>query len=159
MPAPEHLWRFPTSASIEALAQRFRLPNTPAMQDWQWEVADADRLDEFLEAYDSGALDDDERFTLMEIILQSFEELLAGGRGLDARWERTLDLVDRNIDIHAFSVWYWADPDGDGWLLTPHLRAVLERQDPPSRARGRTGTKGSIPGPFALDLRGRPPRR
>ncbi|MCP5384447.1 MAG: hypothetical protein H6913_07510 [Altererythrobacter sp.] len=45
------------------------------MQDWEFEVADANRIDEFLSAYQSQELTDDERFTLMEMIIQSFEDL------------------------------------------------------------------------------------
>ncbi|MES2643462.1 MAG: hypothetical protein V4850_28520 [Myxococcota bacterium] len=130
MSVPEHLWRFPSAAAIDSLAKRFGLPNSPEMQDWPWEVADAERLDEFLDAYESGELCDDERFTLMEMILQSFEDL---GRsiGFDARWQCALDALDRNIDLHAYSVWYWSVPESENhnaqWLVTPFLRRILEK--------------------------------
>jgi hypothetical protein len=62
------------------------------MQDWPWEVADAERLDEFLAAYEGGNLSEDERFTLMEVILQSFEDL-AASTGFDARWDRALAAI------------------------------------------------------------------
>ena len=75
MSVPKHLWRFPTAAVIDSLARRLSLPNTPRMQDWQWEVADCARLSEFLDAYENSGLTDDERFTLMEIMLESFEDL------------------------------------------------------------------------------------
>jgi hypothetical protein len=52
-----------------------RLESCPHMQDWEWEVADSERINEFPSAYESGELSDDERFTLMETILQSFEDL------------------------------------------------------------------------------------
>jgi hypothetical protein len=100
------------------------------MQDWPWQVADAQRLDEFLAAYEYGGLNDDERFTLMEMILQSFEDL-AASTGFDARWDRALDTIDRNIDLHASSVWYWSALDNDDpgalWLITPYLRSLLEQ--------------------------------
>ncbi len=129
MSVPEHLWRFPTCAAIDALAKRFRLPNSPQMQDWPWEVADAERLDEFLDAYESGGLSDDERFTLVEIVLQSFDDL--GQRsGLDARWQRALDVLDRDVDLHAYSIWYWSDLENENgnekWLVTPSIRRILE---------------------------------
>ncbi len=50
MKIPKRLWRFPTLATIDLLAQRFNLPNHPNMQDWEYEVADPDRVDEFLAA-------------------------------------------------------------------------------------------------------------
>jgi hypothetical protein len=130
MSVPEHLWRFPTAAAIDSLARRFGLPNDPSMQDWPWEVADAERLDEFLAAYEGGGLSEDERFTLMEIILQSFEDL-AASTGFDARWDRALEAIDRNIDLHANSVWYWSALENENpaelWLVTPFLRRILEK--------------------------------
>lgn len=128
MSVPEHLWRFPTAAAIDALAKRFALPNTPDMEDWPWEVADAGRLDEFIEAYRDPNLSDDERFTLMEIMLQSFENL--GARlSTDPRWPRILYILDQHIDLHAHSVWYWSDLENDDhdeqWRVTPFLRRVL----------------------------------
>ena len=71
---PEHLWRFPTQAAIERLAERFGLPNTPDMQDWEWQVADPERTDEFLSVFLADELDEDERFTLLETLIQCFEE-------------------------------------------------------------------------------------
>jgi hypothetical protein len=127
---PEHLWRFPTAAAIDALAKRFALPNTPQMQDWPWEVADPGRLDEFLEAYLDPNLNDDERFTLMEIMLQSFEDLGVKVT-IDPRWHRALDILDQRIDLHAYSVWYWSDLENDNrdeqWRVTPFLRQVLAK--------------------------------
>jgi hypothetical protein len=70
MTVPEHLWRFPTEQAIASLAARFDLPNESYMQDWEWEVADPERIDEYITVYNSGELNDDERFTLMETIVQ-----------------------------------------------------------------------------------------
>ena len=75
MCVPEHLWRHPTAEAIESLARRFDLPNGPGFQDWEWIFADPARIDEFVNAYESGELNDDEKFTLMEMIIQSFEDL------------------------------------------------------------------------------------
>lgn len=75
MTVPEHLWRFPTREAIASLAIRFDVPNEPHMQDWEWEVADPARIDEYLNAYHVGELTDDERFTLMETLIQAFDDL------------------------------------------------------------------------------------
>jgi hypothetical protein len=130
MTVPEHLQRFPTRAAIDALAERLRLVNEPGMQDWEWEVADPDRIDEFLATYQSGELSDDERFTLMEVMLQSFEELPTALEA-DRRWFRLRDILDRNAALHAHSIWYWSAPDVDDlaecWRVTPFLRCILEQ--------------------------------
>ena len=130
MSVPEHLWRFPTREAIDSLAARFGFPNSPQMQDWEWEVADAARIDEFLLAYKSGELGDDERFTIMETILQSFEES-DFDLSSDARWKEVLAAIEARIDLHAYSVWYWScldfeDPQ-DWFRSTPQLRGILER--------------------------------
>ncbi|MDR2012165.1 MAG: hypothetical protein LBQ20_03815 [Rhodanobacter sp.] len=144
MSVPEHLWRYPTSSAIDSLAKRFEFPNTPEMQDWEWEVANPKRISEFLDAYENGQLTDDERFTLMEIIIQSFEDLGLKVKfdpewqhvlpmALDPRWHHVLVLLDQNIDLHAYSVWYWSDlenenEDGDDqWQVTPFLRSIVAK--------------------------------
>jgi hypothetical protein len=131
MSVPEHLWRFPTGAAIDSLAKRFGLPNTPDMQNWEWQVADPSRIDEFMSAYASGGLSEDERFILMEILLQSFADL---GTSLedDPRWAHVLRWLDKNIDLHSHSVWYWSVLDSEMdqdevWSVTPFVRKVLEK--------------------------------
>ena len=130
---PEHLWRYPTREAINALALRFDLPNNRDMQDWEREVADADRIDEFISAYQSGQLDDDERFTLMETIIQSFEDI--GERlHVDTRWQTVINLLDTNIKLHAYTVWYWGDREEadveDCWTVTPSLHRIwLKHRD------------------------------
>jgi hypothetical protein len=100
------------------------------MQDWEWEVADAGRIDEFLAAYTSGELGEDERFTLMETILQSFEESELD-LSSDARWNEVLTLLEAHIDLHAYSVWYWScleSDDSQNWFRsTPYVRQILAR--------------------------------
>jgi hypothetical protein len=127
---PEHLLRFPTAAAIEALAKRFGLPNDSGMQDWEWEVADADRIDEFLAAFDAGDLSEDERFTLMETLIQSFEDLLTPLEH-DPRWSRALAMLESNVALHAHSIWYWScvgeDDPSNQWRVTPFLRSILHR--------------------------------
>lgn len=129
MTVPEHLWRFPTAESIRSLSNRFKLPYTPQMQDWEWEVADSNRIDEFLDAYMSAELTDNEQFTLMETIIQSFEEL---DQLMTAhpRWKDCLKALRQNIDRHIYSVWYWSDLesalDEESWQVTPYFREILE---------------------------------
>jgi hypothetical protein len=127
---PDHLSRHPTRAAIDALALRFDLPNHHSMQDWEWEVGDAERLDEFISVYQSGELDDDERFVLMEMILQSFEDL-GGIVWTDPRWEPVGHLLDRNIQLHAHSIFYWSCPDTDDpkgqFAITPVIRPIWDK--------------------------------
>ena len=128
MSIPEHIWRFPTRKAIDSLAKRFNFPNTPEMQDWEWEVADADRIDEFISVYESGQLDDDEKFILMETIIQSFEELNSP-LATEPRWGKILKLIEKNIQLHIYSVWYWSDLENDNkdeqWRVNPFIKSIL----------------------------------
>ncbi len=133
MTLPQQFWRYPTAEAIANLAVRFNVPNHPEMQDWEWEVADSSRLDEYLAVYNSGELTDDERFTLMETIIQAFEN--APGE-LDAHphWGATLSILGVNFDLHAYTVWYWSGQGhvrGEGeWRVSQPLRSILEMQMP-----------------------------
>ena len=132
-----HLYRFPSITAITALAKRFNLPYAREMQDWEYEVADADRIDEFLAAYDSGELSDDEKFTLMAMLLQSFLNAIDEGKNfLATTWNHFLNLLERDIDIHIYLVWYWssvdkheADIDNPDYMfsISPFMRTILLR--------------------------------
>ena len=130
MAVPEHLWRFPTRAAMDAIAERFGLASDRAMQDWEWQVADATRIDELLAPLESTELSGDERFVLAEISLQSFEAL-AAPLAKDSRWARFLEVLDDNAALHAHSIWYWSCVDSDDadewWSVTPFLRRILKK--------------------------------
>jgi hypothetical protein len=99
------------------------------MQDWEWEVADATRLDEFISAYRDPDLSEDERFTLMETIIQSCEDLGDGLRE-DAHWAKVRALLEEHIDLHISSVWYWASLDTDlfdAWHVSPFMRSLVDK--------------------------------
>jgi hypothetical protein len=129
----ERFIRYPTAQAVDSLAVRFNLPNHPEIQDWEYVVADSSRLDEFLDAYNSGELTDDERFTLMETILQSFEEL-QGKLNAHPRWRETLAILESNFNLHVYTVWYWSGRDEgpvDGeWRVAAPLRSILDRHLP-----------------------------
>ncbi len=98
------------------------------MQDWEWEVADEHRIGEFVDAYTSGELSDDERFTLMETILQSSEDTPLP-MDEQERWPEIVQLLTRNARLHAYSIYYWscvdADTDDEVWRVTPYLRRIM----------------------------------
>lgn len=80
------------------------------MQDWEWEIADANRFDEYVNLYISDALSDDEKFSLMELILQSVEDSESDSI-LKARWLRIVSLLRRNMTLHESTIRYWAQSD------------------------------------------------
>ncbi len=72
--ANKYFMLHPKAHAINALAKRFDLPNEPSMQDWEYEVADAQRINEFLIAYTEKTTSEDEKFVLMEMLIESFSD-------------------------------------------------------------------------------------
>jgi hypothetical protein len=112
-------------------------------QDWEICSAAPNRLREFLALYGRTSLTEDEKFTLMEIILASFDALLeAEGQCDDV--ERLLGQAIRcNFELHAFTVHYWCLWDhGDHpapheqFHITPFMRKLW--LDACQSPRGRT---------------------
>jgi hypothetical protein len=103
---------YPTAAAIARLTEMLHLP--PGGQDWEIMVADAPRVGEFLDTYERQPLDDDERFTLMELIVASYDDLLRDGGDADGRlWERPRRHLLGGFDLHGYTVQYWSLPDED----------------------------------------------
>jgi hypothetical protein len=72
---PEHLKRYPSRAGREGLAARLGLTIDPYSQDWEWEVADPTKVNDLLALYRNETLSDDERFSLMEMLIQCVNEM------------------------------------------------------------------------------------
>ena len=61
-----------TREAIEKLSRELKLPEPDEFsQDWQYEVADLTRLEEFVMFYLNNKLNKNEKFTLMSLILES----------------------------------------------------------------------------------------
>jgi hypothetical protein len=100
--------QFPTTPARQALARRFGLPYSDTMQDWEWEVADAERFDEFLAVYDATRLNDAERYSLMEVLVQCVEDLAIAGRA-EIAWT-AIETRLRSNPLHRPTVEYWSCP-------------------------------------------------
>jgi hypothetical protein len=105
---PEPLDRWPTTAARKSLASRFDLPCDPFSQDWEWEVADPSRFEEFLDTYKTSILDEDERFALMEILIQCVEDMDLPALESSPEWHSIATLLRARADLHASSIRYWS---------------------------------------------------
>jgi hypothetical protein len=127
-PDPPRRWA--TTKSRLALASRLQLPYDPSMQDWEWEVADPSRFEEFLDAYSSGDLTDDERFTLMEMLIQCVEEMSLPAIGPSPQWQAIAAQLLARPELHFSSVRYWSCLDDrdleDCFRVTGPMRAVWQ---------------------------------
>lgn len=124
--------RHPSSLAQRALAARFGLPWSDDMQDWEWEVADVDRFDAFLETFRSSALSDDERFSLMEMLLQCIEEIEPPSSQEEA-WRAVESFLMSRPELHRTTIAYWARLDESYpialFRISPRMRQVWRSID------------------------------
>jgi hypothetical protein len=110
---PSHLIRYPTRAGRESLAARLGLTIDPHMQDWEWQIADARHFQEWLAIYRDAPLTDDERFSLMEMLVQCVEDAHSkagshwpGEQSL--QWQAVAALLRQRPRLHASTIAYWS---------------------------------------------------
>ena len=133
--------RFPTRAAIDHYQALFDLGDYG--QDWEIEVADGDRVAELLGEYDAGFPDDDHAFSLMALIVASYDELLRTD-ATDSRTEWLWQRIDWHLrdrfELHAYTVQYWAcvDVESDDpdmlFPVTPRMREIMQSIYGPQRA-------------------------
>ena len=135
--------RFPTSEARMSLASRFNLPYHDDMQDWEWEVADESRFQEFLSAYQLPGLTDAERFSLMEVLIQCVEDK-ADETDFSAAWQALEFHLIRAKMLHLSTIHYWAS-DGETepdhcFFVAPAMRRLLKHSVRPTGIAGSTST-------------------
>lgn len=99
--------RFPTNEARQSLAERLGHFYDAHMQDWEWEVADPARFEEYVDLYEGEELSADEKFSLMEIILQCVEDAESDA-ARKTKWLRVVSHLRRNVRLHEFTLRYWA---------------------------------------------------
>jgi hypothetical protein len=119
--------RYPKAEARVSLAARCNLPYYDDMQDWEWEVADSARFEEFLATYCAPDLNDDERFSLMEILVQCVEDLGLSSEA-DSAWDKIEPLLLRAPWLHGSTIEYWAccgevAPESQ-FNVSPHMRSL-----------------------------------
>lgn len=121
-----------TKESIEGLIRKLGLPAGDAhSQDWEYEVASAEIAVKTLEDYiNRDDLTEDERFTLMHVILESINDFIS----LHGESFPLLDdfkrVVLEDYVIHQSTLEYWAsweqeDVD-EAFEITPLIRSIIK---------------------------------
>lgn len=123
--------QFETRAAIDRLNQLLDLPYRNDMQDWAIELADAGRTGSFCDLYETVPLNADEKFTLMQLIIASLDDLLNNGTTDDAEVvQRVASLLRQDFVLHFYTVEYWSllkeiDPT-NVFAATPLLRQIWQ---------------------------------
>jgi hypothetical protein len=136
---PEHLKRYPTQAGREALAARLGLTIDRNAQDWEWEVAGPEHFQRWLAVYRDAPLTDDERFCLMEMLIQCVEDMVPKDEPPEVveqrpEWQAVAELLRTRPRLHASTIWYWSDfgmaDSGVTFLVSVPMRRVWAAVEP-----------------------------
>jgi hypothetical protein len=118
--------RLATGAAHLRLNAVFGFSPDAYSQDWDVELADGERLLEFVDAYSRLELSDDERFALMELIVASAHDALDFHGMSDGQWRLVHDLIVADSHLHACTIYYWccvnASCQDECFTLTSRMR-------------------------------------
>lgn len=130
----EELPQFPTREAMDKFNRLLNLHEDKYMQDWDIELADSNRVNEFLECYQNHAKTNAEKLTLMSLIIASFNDYFWENKDL-TMWEKikALLVADKKLFEPIFDYWsVWDDdkiPDPDPehhFIITPLMREISE---------------------------------
>lgn len=112
---------------IEQLSKELSLPYTGIEQDWDIEMANSNRIDEFLKFYKGSNLSDNKKVATMSLILASYEDLLnENNKEIDDRWNEIKSILEYEKVIFADLIDYWSLSNELGvdnlFQITPLLR-------------------------------------
>jgi hypothetical protein len=117
-----------TTEAIQFLNKALCLPATGHEQDWEIELADPNRIDEFILFYENGTLNADQRSALMALIIASLEDLAYIKPIEPMLWERISGLLSAEPDLHRSLIDYWSLNDerdsDDVFAITKLMRSL-----------------------------------
>lgn len=95
------------------LSKKLNLEFHESMQDWEYEIADSDRIQEFIEEYDKSESTDKEKQSLMEIILDSSNDLLVDNKTVEFEkfFLAIIERLKKESKLHEGTINYWKTND------------------------------------------------
>lgn len=123
--------RYPTRPAIDKFNMLLGLKEEPYMQDWEIECADPEKVDEYIECYKQHAITEEEKFTLMALILGAFEEYHGGGVPSEALWKKINSILINDLSVHKDHIEYYACAETDNedeWFPITKLIRPLRKE-------------------------------
>ena len=94
-------------------------------QDWTYTIAEPRRIEEYIEVYNTKITNDDTKFSLLEMIIQSLTDQ-DNETLMNKHWEKVKPILNRDFEIHKYTIYYWCCWDSDNindcWDVTPLMR-------------------------------------
>lgn len=114
---------------LEQLSNELLLPFTGMEQDWDLEMSNYNRIDDFINYYKQNDLPDEKKLALMSLILASYDDFLnKNDLKYDDKWDEIkLELKSKKI-IFDNLINYWSlsnETDRDDiFRITPLIREI-----------------------------------
>jgi len=100
--------RYPSGISEEKLSKALGLYWSNDTQDWDLVVSDANRIEEFLKFYLDKLKDDDDKFTLMGLIISSFDDIAPNfDKDTSKLWDVCKTILVKECYLHYSTIMYW----------------------------------------------------
>ncbi len=94
-------------------------------QDWEYEVSHLGKTEDYLELYNLKETTNDEKKSLMEMIIDSIEDKYHNEQKNVFNKYRNfiLDAIKNNLDIHKGTLVYWIQSD---FLISKKLKEIIK---------------------------------
>lgn len=114
---------------IEQLSKELLLPYTGVEQDWDIEMADSNRINDFLEFYQQNDLSVDKKMAVMSLLLASYEDFFnENDLKIDDRWRDVSSILETEKVIFVDLINYWSlsnEVEEDNlFRITPLMRKI-----------------------------------
>lgn len=115
--------------TLKKLSENLSLPYTGTEQDWELEMTDASRIDEFIDYYLTNALNEEEKYALISLIIASYDDVLSFGKiNADQNWLKIKAMLEKDRKLFADLIDYWKledETDDDNvFTITPLIRTI-----------------------------------
>jgi hypothetical protein len=112
---------------IEQLSRKLSLPYMGFEQDWDVELADKNRIDEFISYYNENDLSAEMKYATMSIVLASYDDFLNDKElDIDYRWYEIEIILRSEKGIFRDLIEHWAvDSEIENiFRITPLIREI-----------------------------------
>lgn len=117
---------------IKKLSNKLSLPFLGIEQDWCIEMANPERIDEFLIYYNQNDLVNDEKIALMSLIIASYDEFLNKyNLEFDDKWSDIKKILNLKNMLFRDLMNYWSsNNEHDIFRITPLIRDIKSSDGP-----------------------------
>ena len=119
--------KFRASKNWQELADFFNYEFNISDQDWTYRIAEPNRVDEYIDVYENTIDNEDTKFALMEMIIQSVNDQSSEVLFL-RKWSILETLLCRDFELHKFTIYYWClwkNHEIEDWFqITSKMREI-----------------------------------